>query len=392
MTYARRILFISPQPYFQWRGSPIRVGFNLLALSELGMEVDLLTLPFGDERPIPGVRVIRVKNMFGLNNIPIGPSLWKALFAIRLFFAARRLIREMPYDVIHAVEDAGIIAVPLAGMSRAKLIFEKHSDPGSYRKGPFRNFIMWLYRQVEAFVIRKSDAVIATGPSLVEQARRLAPDKPCHHIFDIPSSLADADAARVSSIRQEWRPGGEEVVVLYVGSFAVYQGIDLLFDAIPRVCGRESRARFVIIGGDSREIEARRLQLHEKLCAQHVVFAGKIPPDDLPHYLSAADILLSPRISGTNTPLKLLDYLKSGRCILATDNQANRQILDDRSAFFVRSEAEEFAEGIIRLIGSPETRERLARGGASLVRDQFNYERFKLLLAEAYASGGSPLF
>ena len=36
---ARKVLFISPQPFFQWRGSPIRVAFNLQALADEGYEV-----------------------------------------------------------------------------------------------------------------------------------------------------------------------------------------------------------------------------------------------------------------------------------------------------------------------------------------------------------------
>lgn len=386
---SRRILFISPQPYFQWRGSPIRVGFNMLALSQLGFEVDLLTLPFGEDRETPGVRVIRVKNLFGLKNIPIGPSIWKVFFAFRLYAEARRLIRKKPYDVIHAVEDAGMIAVSLARMSGATFVFEKHSDPGSYKKGALRNFVMWLYGQVEARSIRHADAVIGTGPGLVEQAKRwIRPGKTAHHIFDIPSSLAVAIPEEVSAIRASWRPRGDEVIVLYVGSFAVYQGIELLFGAIPDVCRQEARVRFVVIGGSPEEIEARRKRLRENDCEEAVIFAGKIPPDELPAYLAAADILLSPRISGTNTPLKLLDYLKAGRCILATDNEANRQILDETSAFFVPPDVHAFVAGVVTLAREGERREELARQGATLIRDVYNYDEFKRRLGLVYRNAG----
>jgi len=383
----RRVLFISPQPYFQWRGSPIRVGFNLLALSQLGYEVDLLTLPFGEERVTPGVRVIRVKNIPGLKNIPIGPSIWKVLFWFRLFAEARRLIREKPYDVIHAVEDAGMIAVPLARMSRARLVFEKHSDPGSYKKGWVRNLVMWLYGRAEAFSIRQADTVIATGPGLVEQARRfMRPDRQARHIFDIPSSLNVPDPARVASIRSRWHPSGREVVALYVGSFAVYQGIELIFGCIPEVVRRSPDIRFVIIGGTADEIRQRQETLRAQGCDAAVTFAGKIAPDELPDYLAAADILLSSRIAGANTPLKLLDYLKAGRCILATDNEANRQILDDESAFFVQPDVASFAGGLFTLASDPARREKLAGKGQSLIRTTYNFDEYKRRIGEAYAS------
>ncbi len=380
-----RILFISPQPYFQWRGSPIRVGFNMLALSQLGFAVDLLTLPFGEDRETPGVRLIRVKNIFGRKNIPIGPSIWKVFFAFRLYAAARRLIREKPYDVIHAVEDAGVIAVSLARMSKAKFVFEKHSDPGSYKKGALRNFIMWLYGKVEARSIRHADAVIGTGPGLVAQAKRwISPGKAVHHIFDIPSSLTEADPERVKAIRASWCPQGDEVIALYVGSFAVYQGIELLFGAISEVCRRDARVKFVIIGGTPEEIESRRERLREQGCEGAVVFAGKIPPDELPHYLSAADILLSPRISGANSPLKLLDYLKAGRCILATDNEANRQILDESSAYFVKPEVDALGSGLAMLSKNADLRQRLGARGNDLIRELYNYAEYRNRLNKVY--------
>lgn len=354
------------------------------ALSESGYEVDLLTLPFGEERETPGVRTIRVSNLCGLKDIPIGPSIWKVPFNAKLWWRARQLIKKQPYDVMHAVEDAGFIGVFLARQSRACLIFEKHSDPGSYRKGAIRNLIMWLYGKVEGFTIRHADAVIGTGPGLVEQAKRIAPEKPCHHIFDVPSSLVDPDPDRVAALRAELRRDGHEVLVAYVGSFAVYQGIELLFDAIPDVVRRAPKTRFLIIGGTPEEIHERTERLRGVQADKAVTFLGKLPPDELPNYLAASDILLSSRIAGTNTPLKLLDYLKAGRCILATDNKANRQILDEHSAFFVQPAAASFAEGIVTLVGDEILREGLASKGKDLIRSTYNFAEFKRRLIAVY--------
>ncbi len=379
-----RVLFISPQPFFQWRGSPIRVSFNLLALSELGYSVDLLTLPFGENRAIPGVRVIRVANSFGLKDIPIGPSAGKVVFDFRLWRRARQLIREEPYQVIHAVEDAGLIAVSLARLSRARLIFEKHSDPGSYRKGRLRNLVMGAYGRAEAYAIRHADAVIATGPGLAAQARAAAPDKPVYHIFDIPSSLADPDPDRVETLRCSLRRQANEVLITYVGSFAVYQGIELLFDSIPGLVRRHPGARFLIIGGTPAEIALRRERLRAEGAEPAVTFLGKLPPDRLPNYLAASDILLSPRVAGTNTPLKLLDYLKAGRCILATDNAANRQILNEESAYFVPPDPASFVAGLSALVQDPARRRRLASRGRDLIRQTYNFSEFKRRLQKVY--------
>ncbi len=385
MTENRKcVLFITPQPFFQWRGSPIRVAFNLQALSELGYEVDLLALPFGEDRRMNGVRIFRTANPFRLKDMPIGPSLWKAVYDVLIFFKAWHMIRSRKYDVLHCVEDAAAIGVPLSRLSGAMLVFEKHSDPMSYRSNAIRNLVLYLYSRIEAFSIRHSDAVICTGPGLAEKAGLIAHDIPVHHIFDIPSSLEEPSEDETRKVRESLVASSDDVLITYVGSFAVYQGIELVFGAIPLVARRCPRARFVIVGGGKQEIETRRSVLEKMGVADRVEFLGKISPDELPDTLAASDVLLSPRVAGSNTPLKLLDYLKAGGAILATDNEANRLILDETTAYFVEPDVESLAEGICLLVEDRGLRNNLAKKGMELIRTRYNFTEFKRLIGDVY--------
>ena len=380
----RRVLLISPQPFFQWRGSPLRVRFNVQALAELGYAVDLLAMPVGEDLPIPGVTLHRAPNLLRVRNLAIGPSVPKAILDLALLAKAAALARRTPYDVFHGIEDAGPIAALLARLHHAKMVFEKHSDPASYKKGLLRNLVMAAYRRVEHFSIRHADAVIGTGPALVEQARRIAPGKPVHHIFDIPSSLVEPDPVLAAAVRERLSLPPGAVLALYVGSFAVYQGIDLLFDAMARALPRNPALHAVIIDNSPADIAARSAQMAAAGCASRVRFPGLIPPDELPHTLAAADLLLSPRIAGGNTPLKLLDYCKAGRAIVACDNPANRLILDESSACLVAPDAESFAAGLSTLAADAPLRERLGAAGRRLYQSTYTYARYKQLLADAY--------
>lgn len=379
------MLLISPQPFFQWRGSPIRVGFDLLALAQLGFQVDFLTLPVGEQKDIPGVRIFRVPNPFRVKNIPIGPSFWKVFFGGLLLVRGLCLGLVNKYDYIHGIEDAGAIGVFIAKITGAKLVFEKHSDPSSYRKGKLRNLVMSCYSRVEAFTVRHADAVIGTGPGLVEQARVVDPAKPTYHIFDIPSSLVEINPEKAALLRRDLQQRPDEILITYVGSFAVYQGIDIMFLSVPRVIERHPHARFIIIGGSASEISEKTAWLAKRGVDSRVSFVGKVPPDELPNYLAASDILLSPRISGINTPLKLLDYLKAGRAVVATDNQANRQILDETCAVLVDPDPAAFAEGISRLIRDADFRGHLGERGKLLISTTYNFDEFKRRLDRCYS-------
>jgi len=392
MTSPTRVLLISPQPFFQWRGSPLRVRFDAQALAESGYAVDLLVMPVGDDFPIPGVTLHRAPNIVRAKNLPIGPSASKAVLDLALFAKALSLAKANGYAVIHGIEDAGPIAAVLARRHRAKFVFEKHSDPASYKKksSPLRNAVMAAYRRVERFSLTRADAIVATGPALAEQARAAAPSTPVHHIFDIPSSLVEPDPARADAVRASWPLPPGAVVALYVGSFASYQGLDLLFSAIPAACAANPDLHFAVIGGTPAQIAERRAQMETAGCASRVFFPPRVHPDDLPHVLAAADIMLSPRIAGDNTPLKLLDYFKSGRPIVACDNPANRLVVGDSAAALCEPAPEAFAASVAALAASPAERARIGAAGHALYLSTYNYSNYKRLLSSAYSALLAP--
>ncbi len=383
---SQRILFISPQPFFQWRGSPIRVKFNLLALSAAGYHTDLLTLPVGEDVVLPDVDVHRVANPFRVRQVPIGPNMWKLFFDLLLLVQGFRLCRKHRYAVIHGIEEAGVLAVLLARWFKTRSVFEKHSDPASYQKGPLINLLLRLYAGVERWTARRADAVIGTGPGLVDQVKVQCPGVAAFHIPDIPSSTEEATEAEGREVRTQLGIEADEVVILYVGSFAVYQGIEILFDAIQEVLRRAERARFVIIGGSAEQIEARRALLVEKGgdLAGRVSFVGTLDPDRLPAWLLAADLLLSPRISGINTPLKVLDYMKAGRAIVATDTEANRLLLDEDTAAFAPPDADAFAQRLIELVGDREKRERLGAAARRRFEEEYTLDHHQARLSDCY--------
>ena len=380
-----RVLLISPQPYFAWRGSSIRVKFNVRALADLGCQVDLLTIPIGDDEPDTPARVIRVWNLFGSRSISIGPSALKLWFDLLLLIRGLGLIFRNRYDVILGTEEARFLAWLLARLARRKCVYEKHSDAAGYRKGLIRNLLLGAYLAVEKFTCRHADLVICTGPGLYRQALEIAPGAKVHDIFDIPSSLLEPRPDALAGARREMDPEGNRVLACYVGSFAVYQGIDVVFDAIPEVVRADGSVRFVIIGGSPSEIENRRNVLSAAGVAEESVqFLGLIPPDELPAWLAASDILMAPRKAGVNTPLKVLDYFKAGGAIVATDTPANRLILDESCAKLVVFSAEGFARGILDLAEDPSAREAIARQGRKRYEEKFNFKVFTRLLGEAY--------
>jgi len=360
------------------------VKFNLMALVAAGYQVDLLTFPIGTEEPIAGVTVCRVGNPLKIKKVPIGPSVSKVFFDLLLVVKAFRLCRKNRYRVIHGVEEAGLIAGLLGKCFKAASIFEKHSDPFSYRAGWAKNMFLRMYAAVERWSARLADAVIGTGPGLVEQVEQMGVKTRIFHIPDIPSSRQEPAVAAAEGLRKQLAIKPQQVLVTYVGSFAVYQGIDLLFATIPLVARQCPEVQFMIIGGAPQEIEQRHQALVTAQAADAVTFVGRVEPETLPTYLAASDVLLSLRKSGINTPLKVLDYMKAGRAIVVTDVPAHRLILDEKVACFVDSDPAAFADRIRELAHDEYKRRTLGAAARSGYARQFTFEHHCDRLAACY--------
>ena len=388
----QRILFICPQPFFEWRGSPIRVKASMMALSNNGHKVDLLTLPIGEEQDIGNVRIIRAWNFFNSKKISIGPSALKLWFDLILLIQGITLICRHKYDVLHGTEEAGFICYLLSFLNRSKVIYEKHSDSYSYNPKGLLKHILSLYRLSERITIKRSHAVISTGPGLDEQAKQesktkqdeLLNEQKYFVIPDTPSSIQEPTIEEIQSVRSSLSQNDQDVLVAYAGSFASYQGIDIIFEAIPAIIKKNPKIQFIIIGGNQQEITNYKKQLDAHNALQHVQFIGKIHPDKLPAYLAAADILLAPRKSGINSPLKILDYFKAGAAIVATNTKANQRLLNSDNAKLSEFSSQDFSTAINELAESEKKRKELGKNAHLLYKQTYNFSEYSKQLNSVY--------
>src|SRR5207237_10041280 len=88
--------------------------------------------------------------------------------------------------------------------------------------------------------------------------------------------------------------------------------------------------------------------------AKATIFAGQRPAEEIPAFLDAADVLVSPRSLGTNTPLKIYQYLRSGRAIVATRLLTHTQVLKDDVAILTEATAEGLARGLVAALADPD--------------------------------------
>ncbi len=381
---AMKILMIAPQPFYRERGTPIAVKLLLETLSEAGHEVDLLTYHEGEDLEIPGLRIIRIPPPPLIRNVPIGFS-WKKVFC-DLYVAAvlARLLRRNGYHVIHAVEESIFPAAAINCLYRKKLVYDMDSlmsDQLIERWGFLRPARRVLY-SIERSAIRRADVILPVCENLAARIRGFFPPQRICVLEDVPLPSGPAGQV-VENLRRAF--GIRGLLALYVGNLEAYQGIDLLLKGFASLPAGHN-LDLVIVGGSEKDI-ARYRQMAKALgLAGRTHFAGSRPVECLHEYLRQADILLSPRIKGENTPMKIYSYLASGRPILATDIGTHTQALDGSCAVLVPPEPGQISLGLERLESDPALRKRLGEAGELLARERYSRAAFRKKVLGVYAS------
>src|SRR5207302_118806 len=179
-----------------------------------------------------------------------------------------------------------------------------------------------------------------------------------------------------SAIRVALGLSRDAPVVLYTGTFEHYQGLDLLYAAMAAVLPIRPDARLVMVGGEPAQVDAARREVQALGISDAVIFTGQRPAEEIPAYLDAATLLASPRSSGTNTPLKIYQYLRSGRPIVATRLRTHTQVLEDATAFLAEPTAAAFAATILAAINAPDTAAAVGRRARELAEAKYSDEAF----------------
>jgi len=116
----------------------------------------------------------------------------------------------------------------------------------------------------------------------------------------------------------------------------------------------------------------------------------KRPPQEMTTCMAAADVLVSPRSSGSNTPLKIYSYMHSGRPIVATRIESHTQVMDDLSALLVEPDPGAFAAGIDAVLRDPALAARLGAASRERGERHFSIRAFVEGTARAYVKLGAP--
>lgn len=388
-----KILMIAPQPFYAERGTPMNVRLLCEVLGQNGHVVDLLVFPTGQDIVLHNINIIRVPNIFRVRNISIGLSLVKITYDLLAMCFAAGLVLKNRYQVVHGIEEGGFLAVLIGNLFRIKSIYDMDSlISEQLRNGgyPKRVFAHWASR-IEKWAVKRCSLVLTVCRALTDQARAISPGANIIQIEDIAvTDFLEGDkrhAEKVDQLSTELGIKGERVAV-YTGNLEGYQGIDLLLDswAILTSTERTGKLRLLIIGGPWSRVEHYKEVAKKMGIGSSVHWLGQRPAGEMKYWMQIGEVLISPRVQGENTPLKLYSYMASGKPIVATRKKTHTQVLDDCHAFLAPPEPHLFSKAIEAAFSGRDAAVEKGKRAKELAASTFSFEIFTKKLLDAYAA------
>lgn len=338
----RTILYIANLRLPTEKAYGIQIAKMCEALAKNGGKVELV-FPFRKSRYVKGdiYSYYSIKNNFESKKIwapdfYFHGSLDKMAVLIKSFISALFLsiyALSKKSDIIYSRDELPLF---LLSFFKKNLVFEAHrfTKTRGLFYGRFKN------RNLKVVVITKNlkDDFIKIG--FKPENILVAPDGVDLEEFDINISKEEARL-------KVGLPLGAQIA-MYTGHLFEWKGARTLLKAA-RQC---QDVVFVFVGGMPRDIENFR-QKTKLLMLDNVLILGHRPHKDIPLFLKAADVLLLPNSSKEEisrfhtSPLKLFEYMASGRPIIASALSSLKEVLDDNiTVFAVPDDSNSWADKI----------------------------------------------
>lgn len=167
----------------------------------------------------------------------------------------------------------------------------------------------------------------------------------------------------------------DDIVIGKIARLFRLKGHDDLFAVAPEVVKRNPRIKFLFIGdGEWRErfeSKARALGL-----APHFIFAGLVPPGEVPRYVGLMDALVHLSLR-EGLPRALPQAMAAAKPVIAYDCDGAKEVcLENETGFLLRpGDRDGLTAKLLQLGYTPALRERLGATGREFVRDKFSVER-----------------
>lgn len=378
-----RVAMIAACPMPARRGTPLRIERLSEALIARGHHVELITYHVSDDAQSLDFPVHRIFNRRVYRRMPAGPN-WRKLVLYDPALAVKvwRVIAAGRFDVIHAHHLEGLlVALPSRLWHGVPIVYDAHtmlsSELPSYGPAFSRRLVSTVGRWFDGLLPSRADHVASVTTDIRDRLtdrHRLAPER-----ISVVTNGVESTCFRV-----EPAPRSDGLVrVIYTGTLAPYQDVDLLLEAFAAAYRLRSDLRLCMaVSSPFAPYEA----LAGKLGIRHAI---ELVPDSfekLPGQLAEAAFAVLPRVHCDGIPQKLLNYMAAGKGIVCSAGSA-KLLENERTGLVVPNhDVSAFAAAIVRLAGDSALRDALGLAAQEYVARNYSWDQAAERLERIYSA------
>jgi glycosyltransferase involved in cell wall biosynthesis len=291
------------------------------------------------------------------------------------YLALKRVLREFRPEVVHTHSAKAGFLGRLAAWSLGvpAVIHTVHGAPfHPYQNAAARAIFRWCERYAAGRCHKMISVADAMTDLMVE-----AGVAPRDQFVTIYSGMEVEPLLRAHEHRDEMRAkfgyDPQHVVVGKIARLFHLKGHADLIRAARDVVQANANVRFLLIG-DGILREPLQAQIDAAGLTRHFQFAGLVPPDQIPRYLGAVDMLVHVSLR-EGLPRALPQALIAGKPVVAYDIDGAREVaIDGETGFLVPPRWEALTQPLIKLAADAELRARLGQTGRERFTGQFRHE------------------
>ncbi|OGZ16967.1 MAG: hypothetical protein A3H76_05070 [Candidatus Lloydbacteria bacterium RIFCSPLOWO2_02_FULL_54_12] len=238
--------------------------------------------------------------------------------------------------------------------------YEAHSFPASKEK---------LLR----FFLRRVDGIVAnskgTADAFLDHGFR-----DTHVVRNGVDLKQFADLPHQAAARGLLRLPPDRTVVMYVGTFYAWKGVLFLLETWRRYFSKREDLLLVLVGGTEEDLK-RYGGIGAYRASENVLLVPHVPAEKTRLYLAGADVLVLPNSRITEesvrftSPIKLFEYMASGKPIVAADLPSIREVLAEGMGTYFQADNSEALRGALDdVLHSPNEAKHMADTARKAVR------------------------
>jgi glycosyltransferase involved in cell wall biosynthesis len=383
---------IVPSP----KGASTHILHNIRGLVNSQYEVHLLTPNDGLLPPVDmveGARITRIPPDSSQTFLERAMHFGKAVLA--------HLTLHPAYDVVHFrnIWD-GLAVAQNKKRFGYRTLFEVNGLPSIELKYHYPGIdpnLLTKIKEQEIATLHWSDAIVCPSNVTRDYIASLglnpstSPKPGRKWITVIPNGVSPSDFSPSPLPARD----GRVPILLYIGTLADWQGLDIVVRALPRILKqwRSSAIRLHIVGrGRSRQRKHLAKQIRRLGVEDSVTIQPAVPHHEVPALIAGADICLAPlglndrNVTQGACPIKVLEYMAASRPLVASNIPIVRELVreDVDALLFSPNDPEDLARQVLVLLDDYDLSKRLADSATERALTKFTWHEAQKKLIKVY--------